>query len=76
MAIVKKSCYAGVIGAKPVGDKFVDRIAKFIYNSFSYSKASSASRQKLVCEVEFCVIKDGKGFVNLAEKTFDNSSIV
>ena len=59
LSIVNKSCYAKVIGAQPVGDKFVSRVAKFKYHSFSYSKSATPDLQKLICTVTFCVINNG-----------------
>ena len=55
--IISKSCYAKVVTAKPAGNKFVDRDAMFEYTSFSYN-TKVADSQRLVCEVEFCLLTD------------------
>ena len=60
--IVSGSCYAGLIGAQPVGNalvnKIVDERSRFKYKSFSFKKGGQ-SQQVLTCDIEFCLV-DGE----------------
>lgn len=57
--IVNEACYAKVVSAKLTSDKFVWEESMMTYNSFSYD-TSFENTQRLVCEIEFCVMDDGK----------------
>ena len=62
LKILSESCYANAVSAQPEGDaatnKFVTQHSQFSYHSFSYD-TSATDTQKLICDVEFCVISSG-----------------
>ena len=62
VTIISNSCYSKTVFAQPVGgaltNKFVTRQSRFVYKSFSFS-TSGETRQRTVCEVEFCIINGG-----------------
>jgi len=73
--IIEKQCFAQVVNTKKLSAKMQsDQIFKFSYSSFSF-KESGAGKQKISCDIKFCMKADECSTkTDLVDQTCDASS--
>ena len=67
VAIVKDTCYANVVNARPIGPKVSTTLPKFAYTAFLYN-TKWEQFQHLECYVTFCLVEECSGLVASANE--------
>merc|ERR1712157_447005 len=75
MPIIKNFCFAQIFNAKPLSESQMSSADfRFSFETFSFD-ANGERKQRLLCEISFCVVGDECDKIKRAEKACDTENI-